>query len=51
MRVKGLTLQYGSKSQVVRNKEYESIGKLYDDESTRSDTLQKYPFRVLFVGE
>ena len=49
--MKGLKLQYGSKSQVVRNKEYESIWKLYDDESTRSDTLQKYPFRVLFVGE
>lgn len=49
--MKGLKLQSGSKSQVVRNNEYDSIRKLYEEQNIRSDTLQKYPFRVQFVGE
>ena len=48
--MKGLKLQGGAKSSVVRNEEYESIFKLYQ-EPQLVDTLSKYPFRIRFVGE
>ena len=42
--MKGLKLQRGARSPVIRNEEYESIFKLYE-EPQLADTLSKYPFR------
>ena len=48
--MKGLKLQRGTRSSIVRNEEYESIFKLYQ-EPHLADTLSKYPFRMHFIGE
>ena len=48
--MRGLKLQLGARSSIVRNEEYESIFRLYQ-EPHLADTLSKYPFRMHFVGE